>query len=556
MGAIRIFIQSGASLVLLAALCTAQAALSGRVQAGGGRNVGGVLVTAGRAGSDLSFSVVSQADGEYAFLASYLKPGAYQLHIRATGFDLAAPVTVEVAAGASAHADLKLVKTDDLPAQLSSAEWLENVPGTPRQKMDLYHCVACHQLTPILQSSYDAKGWESVLVRMRNYGGESVRASPVTLPFKIAIQPDKAMAAYLATIDQGPQSKWDYRKAALRTFPRPSGAAARVRITEYSLGAGRLPHDVVVAPDGNIWYNDFQQDLIGRLDPRTGATKEWPLPPLKPGFPAGLLSLKLDARGVFWIPRFRKAGITRFDPRTEKFTTWPVPKDYSNVRSDTSHVSPCGPDGLIWFPDTENRVMYRLHPDTGKIDVFQLFPGYHPAHTVDVYGHSATPNGHRSYGTACDAAGNVYYADIAGGNIGRIDAKTGEATLYKTPTLESGPRRMSMDAGGLLWFGENYGSKLGMFNIRTHAFKEWTPPVPWSGPYPAMRDRLGYVYTGGMSTDYLFRLDPKTGQWVSYLLPTEGGEIRWLAVDNSTTPPSVWVPEVHRGKIAHVQPLQ
>jgi len=306
---------------------------------------------------------------------------------------------------------------------------------------------------------------------------------------------------------------------------------------------------------GYVWYNDFQKDLIGRLDPKTGATKEWTLPPLKPGFPEGQLSLKLDKQGNFWIPRFRKAGITRFDPRTEKFTTWSIPAAYNNDHADTSHVSPCGPDGLIWFPDTENRVAYRLQPATGKIEVFPLFPDYNPAHTVDVYGHSATPQGHRSYGTACDSEGNFYFGDIAGGNIGRIDAKTGQSTLYKTPTLDSGPRRMSMDSQDNLWFGENFGSKLGMFNTKTHEFKEWTPPTPWSGPYPAMRDKLGDVWTGGMSTDYVYRLNPQTGKFTEYLLPTQGGEIRWLAVDSTTSPATVWIPEVHRAKIAMVKPL-
>lgn len=548
--AVRLALVAGLGLGL-----SAQSALTGRVRSAAGP-MSGVLVTAARAGSPMSFTVVSRPDGTYAFPSSLLPPGSYTLRIRATGYDLPSPASVALKAGQAQHTDLQLVKTRDLFSQLTSAEILQSVPGTPGQKLALYHCIACHQINPVVQSRYTAEQWMGVLVRMRNYGGESVRDSPVVLPFKENAKPDAKLAAYLASIDQGPESKWDYRTAHLKVFPRPAGAAARVEITEYNLPQGRLPHDVVIGSGGYVWYNDFQQDLIGRLDPKTGERKEWTLPPLKPDFPAGQLSLKQDKNGDFWIPRFRKAGLTRFDPRTEKFTTWPVPPAYNNVRSDTSHVSACGPGGTIWWPDTENRVMYRLHPDSGKIDVFQLFPNYHPAATVDVYGHATTPQGHRSYGTACDSSGNVYFADIAGGTIGRIDGQTGQSTLYKTPTLESGPRRMSMAPGDILWFGENYSSELGRFDTRTHQFREYTPPVPWSGPYPAMQGRLGYVYTGGMSTDYLFRFDPRTGAFTDYLLPTQGGEIRWLLVDNSTSPPSVWIPEVHRGKIAHVQPLR
>ncbi|HVA63812.1 MAG TPA: hypothetical protein VNF74_08815, partial [Terriglobales bacterium] len=414
---------------------------------------------------------------------------------------------------------------------------------------------ACHSLTPVVESQYSAQQWLATLVRMRHYGGESVRTSPIVLPFPMNTKPDPELAAYLASINQGPDSKWNYKTAKLTHFARPTGAATQVLITEYSLPAGRLPHDAITGPGGYIWYNDFQQDLIGRLDPRTGATKEWQLPPLKPGFPAGQLSLKFGPDGDLWIPRFRKGGLTRFDPRTQQFTTWAVPPQYNNPRTDTSHVSPCGPNGTIWWPDTENRVMYRLTPSTGKIETFQLFPNYHPTATVDVYGHSLTPTGHRSYGTACDSKGNIYYADIAGGTIGRISARTGQATLYKTPTLDSGPRRMSMDSHDILWFGENFSSKLGMFNTVTHQFQEFTPPTPRSGDYPAMRDKNGDVWTGGMSTDYVYRLDPATGVFTEYLLPTLNANIRRIYTQDSTTPPTVWICEVHQGKVARIQAL-
>lgn len=547
-----------------AALWAQAPMLQGRVLGPKHAPMEGVVVTATRAGSNIAVSVDSGVDGRFAFPAGSLTPGNYQFHIRAEGYDLVghpqASAGAARATGSPARLVLQLAAARDEAAQLTGSEWLQSVPGTSSQKQALFHCVACHSITPIVESTYSAASWMATLVRMRNWAGESVRSSPVKLPFQEDIQPDPQLAAYLASINRGPDSKWNYRTAHLRTNPRPSGAATQAIITEYSLTPGSLPHDAIVdyrpGPDrGDIWYNDFQRDVIGRLDPRTGVYREWKLPPLKPGFPPGQLSLKFGLDGNLWIPRFRKAGITRFDPQTEKFTTWAIPKVYNNARADTSHVSPCGPDGLVWFPDTENRVMYRLNPATGHIDVFQLFPGYHPAHTVDVYGHHTAPVGHRSYGTACDAQGNVYFADIAGGNIGEINAQTGKSTLYKTPTLESGPRRMSMDAEGHVWFGENYASKLGMFDTHTHRFQEWTPPIPWSGPYPAMRDKLGNVWTGGMSTDFVYRLDPKTSQWTAYLLPTRNAEIRWITVDSSTTPVTIWIPEVHRGKIARLQVL-
>jgi len=58
-----------------------------------------------------------------------------------------------------------------------------------------------------------------------------------------------------------------------------------------------------------------------------------------------------------------------------------------------------------------------------------------------------------------------------------------------------------------------------------------------------------------MSTDLILRLDPKTGKFTEYMLPTVDANIRHIDVDNSTNPVTVWAAEVHQGKIAKIEPL-
>jgi virginiamycin B lyase len=70
-----------------------------------------------------------------------------------------------------------------------------------------------------------------------------------------------------------------------------------------------------------------------------------------------------------------------------------------------------------------------------------------------------------------------------------------------------------------------------------------------------IRDKAGFVWTGGMSSDLVTRLDPRTGQFRMYLLPQVGVNIRRVDVDNSTTPATFWVGENHQAKIAKVEPL-
>jgi streptogramin lyase len=53
----------------------------------------------------------------------------------------------------------------------------------------------------------------------------------------------------------------------------------------------------------------------------------------------------------------------------------------------------------------------------------------------------------------------------------------------------------------------------------------------------------------------ILRLNPRTGQFVEYVLPTLEANIRHFDVDNSSNLVAVWVAEVHRGKIAKIEPL-
>jgi virginiamycin B lyase len=534
---------------------TAAVALAGRVSSDAEGAMEGVLVRAKGQGKTISITVVTDREGRYSFPASRLAPGKFSIDIRAIGYDIASPLSVEVAAGAITRADLKLVKTRDLVSQLTSSEWLLSVPGTEAQKNQLFRCAACHSLAPIVQSTYDEKGWLTTFARMRSYSEQAVLEHPVSLPYKVSVQPDPEFAKYLSTINLNSTSEWKYE---LKTLPRPTGRATRVIVTEYDLpDPGRLPHDADLDDKGMVWYNDFREPLIGRLDPRTGETKEWRMPPLKPGFPEGTLSIEFNRDGYLWIPRFRQGGYTRFDPRKEEFKTWPVPPAFNDARAIQPQVA-AAPDGTAWFPGGESLLIFKVDPATELVSEYPMYPDYHPdekSSGIIQFSYNEKPVGHSTYGLAADSKSNIYICDIVGGNIGKIDGKTGKVTLYKTPTLNSGPRRVSVDSQDRVWFGEYYANKIGMFDPKTEQFKEWTAPTPWVGPYPAKTDKNGDAWTAGMSTDLILRLDPESGKFTEYMLPTVNANIRHIDVDNSTSPVAVWVAEVHQGKIAKIEPL-
>ena len=113
----------------------AAAPLSGKVTSLEEGAMEGVLVSAKKEGSAISVTVVSDSQGHYRFPVGRLEPGHYALKIRAGGYDLDHPATVDIAVGKSAQADLTLKKTSNLASQLSNADWLTSFPGTPNKRL-------------------------------------------------------------------------------------------------------------------------------------------------------------------------------------------------------------------------------------------------------------------------------------------------------------------------------------------------------------------------------------------------------------------------------------
>jgi virginiamycin B lyase len=307
----------------LSAFSQSSTSLTGTVSSGAEGAMEGVLVKAKQAGSTITVTVVSDEHGRYAFPADKLRPGQYVLTTRATGYD-APPATVTVGPGV-ANFDLKLSKVDTFvhANQLMVAEWQNSVPS-------LNACGGCHNLSYVLESTYDVNMWKQTLVRMRNYEPGASFSYPFMLPERLGPRPaDQDFAEYLASVNLSAKRTWDFE---LKSFPRPKGKATKVVITEYDLPRfDAEPHDAVMDADGMIWYSDFTLPILGRLDPRTGETKEWDLPEMRPGFPPGSLDLAIAPDGNPWIARKFQAGVATLDKKTGKITSYSIPKKDINI---------------------------------------------------------------------------------------------------------------------------------------------------------------------------------------------------------------------------------
>ena len=532
------------------------AALSGRVSSLEEGPMEGVLVSANKAGSTITVTVVSDEQGRYSFPRDRLEPGQYSLSIRAVGYEIdpawARPGRrneVEITSAKGATADWKLRTALDLASQLTTTEWILSMPGGDPEKAHLLNCITCHTVERIVRSKHDATAWTHVLNdRMeRNAPGSWPTSSPLH-PQRVNWPPGmdttnperfRRWGEFLSTINLSKVSRWEY---PLKTLPRPKGRATRVIMTEYDLlRKDSQPHDVVTASDGMAYYMDFVQPFFGKLDPKTGKVTEWQLPLPNPERPTGGLEVQEDRDGNIWTGLRNQPHLVKFDTKTQKLQLFPLPKEL-NPRS-TASIAMVMPtqshvDGKVWMrlPGTPNQLM-RMDVPSGKFEAVKPLV-----------------EGHGSYGISADRQNNLYFLDIESEYVGRVDAKTLEVKYYRTPTRNSIPRRGHFDSQDRLWFAQFFGNKVAMFDPRTEQFQEWDLPTPWTNPYDAVGDKNGEVWAGGMSNDRIVRVNPKTGQSTEYLLPRETN-VRRVFVDNTTTPVTFWVGNNNRASVVKLEPL-
>lgn len=520
----------------------------------------GVVVSARGAGSTMRTSVSTDRQGRYAFPASTLAPGRYQLAIRAVGYDLVDPGAVEVKRNAAAKVDLRLQPAKNLAAQLTNAEWRLSLPGTddPSERME---CVGCHTLERVVRSRHDDKAWLDVLHRMSTYypgsGAVAMPTGGVKLPWEVRRNDGRMapMAKYLASINMSHGGS--ELRFPLKTLPRPTGRSTRAVITEYDLPRkDAQPHEVAVADDGMVWYTDFASRHVGVLDPRTGATKEWEVPIVRPNRPTGATDIEFDRDGNPWFSVFFQMAVARFDRKAEKFQMFMVPDEFEpRARQGMLGVPPKrAADQRVWYDVNTHSRMIRIDPITGKQDVFESYPA-EGGEGDDYYAPGGfNRSGHSMYGVEADAQGNGWWSDITGNNLGRVDGKTGQVRLFKTPGEDPGPRRFRFDDQDRLWYAEYRGNHLGMLEPKTGQFRRWLIPTPHSKPYDVDVDKNGNVWGGGMWTDRIFRFDPNTETITEYLLPSPTNTRR-VDVNPTLDRVALWTGSNHGAKLVRVEPL-
>ena len=294
--------------------------------------------------------------------------------------------------------------------------------------------------------------------------------------------------------------------ATLASFLSAATSVANlmVQIQEWNVPTlNSRPHDPAIGPDGSLWYTGMRSNTIGRLDPKTGKIKEYPLSIPDSG-PHGLVA---DKEGNIWFTANYKRYIGKLNPQTGKVTEYPI----LDTSARGPHTAVFDQKGILWFTVEEGNFVGRLDPETGTI---KLKPS--PAA-------NSVP-----YGIAVNSAGIPFFCEFGTNKLASINPDTMEITEYLLPE-GTRPRRLAIASDDSIYYTDYARGRLGRFDPSKRQVKEWpSPGGSGSRPYGIAITPDGAVWynESGLNPNTIVRFVPRTETFASWPIPSGGGVVR------------------------------
>jgi virginiamycin B lyase len=364
--------------------------------------------------------------------------------------------------------------------------WEQKLPDGAGKEAVGNTCGVCHEFFSRVGAGYTPEGWHTVVRMMLNQG--------VNLPAdQVALVTD-----YLT------KNFPEKPKPAGQTLPGP----AQVSFKWYAAPTpGSRPHDPLAARDGSLWYSGQLANVLGRIDPKTGKVREYPLKTAHSG-PHGLVE---DRQGNIWYTGNTGALIGQLDPKTGKVTEYPLP----DPNAKDPHTLVFDRAGILWFTVQNANKLGRLDPKTSEIKLFT----------------SPTP-GSRPYGIQINSKGVPFYVEFGANKIASIDPKTLAIHEWTLPDAGARPRRLAIDSHDVIWYSDFARGYLGRLDPKTGNVREWqSPDGAKSQPYGiSVIKNVVWYSESGTKPNTVVRFDPKTENFESWTIPGGGDIVRNTSV--------------------------
>jgi virginiamycin B lyase len=338
-------------------------------------------------------------------------------------------------------------------------------------------CSSCHALQLIQNSSgYTRAHWRELIGTMIDLSGNPQQQNEITEYLAASFPPNT------------------------RRAPKLMAGEFEVTFKEWVMPQlGQRTRDPMQAADGSIWYAGQYGNLIGRLDPKTGKAREYPLPP--DSMPH---TVQLDPKGRPWFSGNKNGSIGWIDPATGKATVYKMP----DPEATDPHTMTFDKRGIVYFTFQAANRIGRLNPDTGEIKI------------VKVAAQRSQP-----YDIKFDAEGMLWVSCNARPCLLKVHPDTLEVTEVKLPLPVTTVRRLDFAPDGTIWYVNSGGGRIGRLNPKTGEIKEWdSPSGPRSHPYGiAVLDGAVWYNESGVRPDMLVRFDIATETFQSW--PIKSGNV-------------------------------
>src|SRR5262245_55395555 len=271
----------------------------------------------------------------------------------------------------------------------------------------------------------------------------------------------KELIGYMIDLSGSPAQQNEVLDYLAANFPpndrrKPTLVPGKFQVTFKEwvrLQLGQRTRDPIQATDGSIWYAGQFGNLIGRLDPKTGQTKEYALP--ANSMPH---TIELDPKGRPWFSGNKNGTIGWVDPMSGKATVFKMP----DPEATDPHTITFDKRGIVYFTFQAANMVGRLNPDTGEIKL------------AKVAAQRSQP-----YDIKFDAEGTLWVSCNARPCLLKVNTETLETTELKLPLAGTTVRRFDVAPDGMIWYVNSGMGRIGRVNPKTNQIQEWESP---SGP--------------------------------------------------------------------------
>ena len=523
-----------AKVVLLIAIVTTATApgaetgsVKGTVVNSSQKGLRGTIISAINEDQQKSVSVLTDSQGR--FVLDQLPPDVYVLRARLVGFEDSYTEEMEVSAGDSnKNHRFVMAPAKDLSQQRTGASLFGELKiEDEEQRMSFkMSCTYCHQVGTFgFRTPEEPVDWEVMIKRMDGFG---------------ALHPELKKTIVKKLVDT-------YAEGATKKWPKwtppepPKGKALALRVVEWDMGNKRqtMIHDLELGHNGLVYAVDMINDALVSLDPVTAERKVFRVPGGKEPYSdepmtMGPHSLECDAAGNIWITCAIGGKMAKFDVKTEEWLVVSSAPDPA-PRGIYPHTLRVDKKGVVWYTDA-GRGVYSLDPNNGNARKYYKLPSEDQAIGEGI----GESRGRTPYGIDVAPNGHIWYTKLNGNRVGRIRPEVPDGDIKEWNPPFRGPRRLQVDAEGMVWVPGCGSGVFAKFNPETEKWKVYDLPDKENQfPYALnVHPQTGDIWICGTTNDSMFRFIPKTEELIEYPMPSRVTYTREIEFGDDG---SVWV---------------